>query len=98
MGNTSERLHFALRSLVGVAPIRKRLADAALTLLPLPTKDFPDTDAEEAFDRIMHDLTHVRGDGGEANIGAIAKLSDADAERIARNILELYRRMVQLEA
>ena len=37
--------------------MRERLADAVLTLLPLETKEFQDTDAKDAFDRIMRDLT-----------------------------------------
>ena len=98
MGNTSERLHFALRSLVGAAPMRRRLVNAALTLSPLRTKDFPDHGAADTFGRIMHDLTHVEAIGGEGNIEATVKLlSDDEAERIAREILGLYHRMVQLE-
>jgi hypothetical protein len=99
MGHTRERLHQALRSLVGAAPMRGRLVNAAHTLNPLQAKDFPDDDAAATFDRIMHDLTHIEAVGGEGNIEATVKtLSDDDAERIAREILGLYHRVVQLEA
>ena len=47
----------------------------------------------------MHDLTHVEATGDEGNIEATVKLlSDDEAERIAREVLGLYHRVVQLEA
>jgi hypothetical protein len=99
MGNTRERLYLALRSLVGAAPMRGRLADAALTLSPLRAEDFPDHDAADTFGRIMRDLTDVGAVGGEGNIEAVVKLlSDDQAERITREVLGLYHRVVQLEA
>jgi hypothetical protein len=99
MGHTSETLYQALRSLVGAAPMHRRLVDAALTLSPLRAEDFPDHDAADTFGRIMRDLTHVEAVGGEGNIEAAVKLlSDDQAERIAREVLGLYHRVVQLAA
>jgi hypothetical protein len=89
----------ALQSLVGAAPMRRRLVNAALTLSPLQTKDFPDHDAANTFDRMIHDLTQAEAIGDEGNIEATVRLlSDDEAERIAREILGLYHRVMQLEA
>jgi hypothetical protein len=99
MGHTRERLYRALQSLVGAAPLRKRLVNAAITISPLLAKDFADPDAAGAFQRIMNDLTRVEAVGDEGDIQAtVQHLSDDEAERIAREILELYHQMAQLEA
>jgi hypothetical protein len=97
MGHTRERLHNALRSLVGIAPLRERLADAAHTLRPLRVEDFH-SDTQGAFRAILQTFDLVKAEGGEGNIEAsVRSLSNNQAEDAAREILELYHRVMRLE-
>ena len=79
--------------------MRKRLADAAVTIIAFRVDDFTDRDAALAFMGIIRDLTLVGAEGDEGDIKAsVQRLSDAQAERVARDILGLYHLMARLEA
>lgn len=88
-----EKLFQAMNSLVtSDAMLRKRLAAAALQLMPLNTTFFPDRDTAIAFEGIREDLTIMdAGPGDSGKIDATTKrLSDYDADRIAMRIFDLY--------
>jgi hypothetical protein len=83
----------AMGCLVGDGDIRQRLEDAMDHLLKLqPTaEDFKNQESRDRFTNLRTALTAVPGIAGEGSLAATIKtLSTHDAERWAREILELF--------
>ncbi len=72
------------------APIQARLDNAASELLYLRPEELPE-DRREEFDDLLRELT-AQGDVADAGNTSVTKrrLSDAQAERLARRIFDLY--------
>jgi hypothetical protein len=88
-----EKLYDAVHCLVtGPGPLRERLAAAAIHLIRLTAKNFPDRATAKVFEGIREDLTIIEaGPGDDGTIDATTKrLTDYDADRIASRIFELY--------
>jgi hypothetical protein len=91
-----EKLYEAVHCLVtGPGPLRERLAAAAIYLIRLTAKNFPDRATAKVFEGIREDLTIFEaGPGDDGAIDATTKrLTDYDADRIANRIFELYEKI-----
>jgi hypothetical protein len=88
-----ERVHLAVCDMAQSAkPLQQRLETAGLTLLPLLDRDFREGDERELFSRVKSGLT---GTGPlDDELGTLhtttGLMDDATAERVAREIVELY--------
>ena len=85
-----EKTYAAVRSLVGILPIKERLIYAYGSLLPLKTVDVPEEFQEELRD-IMSIISAVEDDGfsGKINI-AVRRMTEEEAFGVALKILSLY--------
>ena len=100
MTYAQEQLYEAMYCVTSVGPLQSRLASAAHYLIRLTAdEDFPDHEQRDAWQRIMHDLTHVEPEGDEGSFAATTKrMDDSEALRVAREILRLYVRLVRQDA
>ena len=71
------------------APIQERLDRAASELLYLRPEELPE-DLREEFEDLLRELTAQDDVVGEGNVATTRRLSDAQAERLARRIFDLY--------
>ncbi len=72
------------------APIQERLDRAASEMLYLRPEELPE-DLREEFEDLLRELTTQDDVAAEGNIAATKRrLSDAQAERLARRIFDLY--------
>jgi hypothetical protein len=92
MSYAQDRLYVALYALVGASPIRDRLISAAHAMLTIDSKDFSNADEAQTFVKLWRDLTDVEGGCGGADEieSCVKRLTDDDAVRLARTILNLY--------
>jgi len=92
MSYAQDRLYLALHALVGASPIRDRLISAAHAMLTLESKDFSNADDAQTFVKLWRDLADVAGGCGGADEieSCVKRLTDDDAVRFARTILNLY--------
>jgi hypothetical protein len=92
MSYAQEKLFQALTCLVSEGPLQKRLAAAAMYLIRIQPNQFENKEHLEAWERIKDDLTWVEPDyRGEGKIISTTKrMIEQDADRCARQILELF--------
>lgn len=95
---TYERLYKAVDSLsTGTSSLQKRLEYAAISLVPLIAREFPD-DLQSEFDSIMEALSNkpekVEGEGTIA--ATTRQMPDEKAQEIAESILSLFASVADL--
>jgi hypothetical protein len=90
--NVREKLWAAIYSMMSSsATLQDRLANTATGLIGLPAANDLPTEDRAKLDAIIHDLTKEPAVGNEGTIVATTrKMSDEEATRIAKQIMELY--------
>jgi hypothetical protein len=91
-----EKLYVAMLCLIADRPLRKRLADAAVSsLIRLMPAHFSNDEHLKAWQQIMDDLTWAPPDSSDdGSIEAtIRRMLDEDARKVAEAILSLYHKL-----
>lgn len=99
MGNMLEHLWAAVFLMVSAESIKRRLVNAYSThLCEIDHNELPH-EVRDEFKDIVKTISHVRPMRGESAVQAtVRKMSDAEAARCARRIVEFLGRMTELQA
>src|ERR1700694_2752156 len=85
-----EKLANAVHALVSAAPIQKRLEDAWAAMHTLKNHGFTNVDRQAEYENIYERLTADKSDPHAGHVPTTcARLSDEQAEVIARDIVDL---------